>query len=571
MNLPGPLPLSVDELSLPSERRHPEDEILYQAAARVDTYSPDQEIQISRIVPIRICLNPETFLEEGISTYIAKDCSEEKEAYDVRKTRALTRFEPLYGHYVDVTVGTALRKGVSTPENPGGKWQDFFDNVNLEGESITSFTKTLLTMALNGGVVGLMADYPHLTEEQKQNRSLIEGIRPYFTCIYVEDLLDCRSEIGQTRIGDKVTYELRVNYLRIKSEKRVKSTENEHFERVIPTVIVYDLITEDQEEDYSGIKLDHRLVRVRVYEKNMEGKDDEYQLPNIPENIFNLTVPYIAFQPCYGGKKEAFCRARPLHFDIARLNLSHWATSCDLNDTIHYNAYPMLTATGVKADENIFGGPARSLVSENSNARFGQVSPGMEGAELTLKELARLEGAMDRLAAIAMAPGKTLAESGFAKLLDRAQSDSQLAILLGSLEDSVNKALKFITGFNPTDYPEIRISISKNFIPAKLHSQQIVAITNLFKEAEAIDIRTFLEMLEAGEMFEGMHDFSVNGLLGRLKLNGSERFPNLPRPTEEKPSASDKNQPANLMDESSDGSLGREVNELAGEVSEGGV
>jgi hypothetical protein len=519
-----------------------------------------------------MCLNPETFLEEGVRESIIKDCSEETEAYEVRKTRALTRFEPLYGHYVDVTVGTALRKGVSVPENPGGKWQDFFDNVNLEGESITSFTKTLLTKALNGGVVGLMADYPQLTQEQRQSRSLTEGVRPYFTCIPVEDILDCGSEIGQLRIGGKITYEVKVNYLRIKSEKRVRSAENQHFERVIPTIVVYDLIAEDQENEYDGIALDHRFVRVRIYEKNMEAVGDEYQLPLTSENIFNLTVGFIAFQPCYGGKKEAFCRARPLHYDIARLNLSHWATACDLNDTIHFNASPMLTATGVKADENIFGGPARSLISENTNARFGQISPGMEGAETTLKELARLEAAMDRLAAIAMAPGKTLAESGFAKLLDRAQSDSQLAILLGSLQDSLNKALKFLTGFSPSDYPEIEISISKDFVPAKLHSQQIVAITNLFKEAHVIDIKTLLQMLEAGEIFEGIHDFGVDALLSRLGLKGSERFPDLPGSEGGKPSiAGDSSQPANLMDESTDGSLGREVRELAGEVSESGV
>jgi hypothetical protein len=146
----------------------------------------------------------------------------------------------------------------------------------------------------------------------------------------------------------------------------------------------------------------------------------------------------------------------------------------------------------------------------------------MQGAEVTLKELARLEQSMYRLTAVAMSPTKSQAESGFAKLLDRSQSDSQLAVLVQSLEDCLNKAIKYASGYRTDKYPEISVTISKNFIPVKLHSQQVMALKTLFKDSGVMPVRLLYEMLEAGEMFEGLHNFSINDTLERMGLTGNE-------------------------------------------------
>jgi hypothetical protein len=144
----------------------------------------------------------------------------------------------------------------------------------------------------------------------------------------------------------------------------------------------------------------------------------------------------------------------------------------------------------------------------------------MEGASATLQNLARIESAMERLAAVAMTTGKTQAESGFAKLLDRSQSDSQLAVLVQSLEDALNRALLYASAYR--NFDQIRVTISKNFIPVKLHSQQVMALSSLFKDSNAITIGMFLRMLEAGEMFEGLPDFSVANMLNDMGLDGKE-------------------------------------------------
>lgn len=515
IDVPNSIILSADDLPIPFDRREPETERVYAEVTDVDAYSIDQAEQVARILPIRFCTLPEFYLDEAIDNYIPRDYQEHEGSYNVRKTRAMTCFEPFYSHYVDIIVGTALRKGVILPQDLPEEWEKFFKNVNLEGKSITSFAKMLFTEALNGGIAGLMADFPRVAAENRADQRRM-GLRPYFTIIKVDDILDCRHESGPITINDVTSFETRVTYLRIKSEIRRASATNEHYEEVVPTVVVYDL------PEGGG------NVRVRVYEKNISGHPHEYFLP--PDGEMELSIDYIPFVPCYGGKEEAFCRARPLLFDIARLNLHHWATCADLAETIHLNSSPLLTATGVRPDDEIYAGSGRSLFSQNENARFGMVSPGMDGAETTLRELARIESAMDRLAAIAIAPGKSQVESGFAKLLDRSQSDSQLAVLIGSLQDCFNRALWYASGYMTDLYPPIEVTISKNFIPAKLHSQQVMALSSLYKDAEAVPIGTFLEMLEAGEMFEGIHGFNVKTLLDKMGLTGTERRSEITKP-----------------------------------------
>lgn len=512
---PSSLIPSADDNLDPFERRFPEYDEAYEEVVDVDAYSPEQAQHIARIMPIKFCVYPEFWLDEAVNEYIPQDYQEHEKSYNVRRTRALSCFEPYYSHLVDLIVGTALRKGVIIPQDVPEEWKTFFENVDLEGNSITSYAKELFTSSLNGGIAGIWSEYPRMRDGISVAEEQALNARPYFVTINVDDILDCRHDTGPVTIGGKTFYDTRVIYLRIKSEIRRQSTENEHFEEVVPTVVVYDLVTTIDQRD----KTSTQRVRCRIYEKDLSDKNVNKYILGIDGTTY-LSLSFIPFRPCYGGKKEAFCRARPLLYDVARLNLHHWAVCADNSETIHLNASPMMTGTGIRPDEEIFAGSGRALFSQNSDAKFGMLTPGMDGAETTLKELARIEAAMDKLAAVTMTPGKSQVESGFAKLLDRSQSDSQLAVLVGQLEDCLNMALLYASAYR--NYPPIKITISKNFIPVKLHSQQVMAYSSLFKDSNAIPIGTFLEMLEAGELFEGLHDFSIKDLLQKMNLDGSE-------------------------------------------------
>jgi hypothetical protein len=388
--------------------------------------------------------------------------------------------------------------------------------------SVLSFAKEAFTEALDGGVSGIWVEYPKLPENLSAAEERRLNPRPYFVLMRMEQVLECRYDVFNAQIGAQNVFGAFPTYLRVKTEVRRQSEENEFFEEVIPAVRVYDIanladnsVSELSDEPEPAIP--QQRVRCRLYtKKNEPGNVDKYLL----EETTYLSIPFIPFVPVFGGKKEAFFRARPLLFDIARLNLNHWSISADLAETIHLTSSPILTGTGVRPDDEIKAGAGRALFSQNPDAKFDLMSASMEGASVTLENLRRIEQAMERLAAVAMTTGKTQAESGFAKLLDRSQSDSQLAVLVQGLEDALNRALLYAAAYR--SIPEVRVTISKNFIPVKLHSQQVMALSSLFKDSNAITIEMFLRMLEAGEMFEGLPDFSVKQLLSDMDLDGTE-------------------------------------------------
>jgi hypothetical protein len=520
--IPNSLVPSADDLVNPFERRHPEYEQVVEEVVGVDAYSIEQAEQIGRLAPIRFCTLPEFHLYEASSQYLPQDYLEEQKSYEVRKTRAQSSFQNYYSHLRDLVTGTALRKGVSLPENIPSDWGNFFDDVDLEGHSLLSFTKEAFTAALDGGVSAIWVEYPKLppglsaAEERKLNP------RPYFVLMSMDQVLECRYDVLNAQIGAQNIFGAFPIYLRIKTEVRRQSESNEFFEEVIPAVRVYDVVTytDNTVSEFSDIPEAATVgqrVRCRLYTKtNSPENADKYIL----DDTSYLSIGFIPFVPVFGGKKEAYFRGRPLLFDIARLNLHHWSVSADLAETIHLTSSPILTGTGVRPDDEIVAGAGRALFSQNPDAKFNLMSASMEGASVTLENLRRIESAMERLAAVAMTTGKTQAESGFAKLLDRSQSDSQLAVLVQSLEDALNRALLYASAYR--QIPEVQVTISKNFIPVKLHSQQVMALNSLFKDSGALTIGMFLKMLEAGEMFEGLPEFSVQKMLQDMGLDGSE-------------------------------------------------
>ena len=520
--IPNSLVPTSDNLTLPFERRFPEYEEAFEEVVGVDAYSLEQAEQFSRLAPIRFCTLPEFYLFEASDEYLPQDYLEEQESYQVRKTRAQSSFQNYYAHLRDLVTGTALRKGVATPESIPSEWSNFFEDVDLEGHSLLSFSKEVFTEALDGGVSAIWVEYPKLPENLSAAEERLLNPRPYFVLMRMDQVLECRYDVFNASIADQNIFGAFPTYLRVKTEIRRQSEENEFFEQVVPAVRVYDIVdlanndTSELSDQPESLATDRR-VRCRLYAKtNTPGNVDKYTL----EDTSYLSIPFIPFVPVFGGKKEAFFRARPLLFDIARLNLHHWSVSADLAETIHLTSSPILTGTGVRPDDEIKAGAGRALFSQNPDAKFNLMSASMEGASVTLQNLQRIEAAMERLAAVAMTTSKTQAESGFAKLLDRSQSDSQLAVLVQGLEDALNRALLYASAYR--SIPEVRVTISKNFIPVKLHSQQVMALSSLFKDSNAITIEMFLRMLEAGEMFEGLPDFSVKNLLNDMNLDGTE-------------------------------------------------
>ena len=469
-----------------------EDQINSVFLDEIDTYSPEQATHIARLSPIEYCTKPEYYLMDSINTWLPKNFGEEDGVYRQRAQAAMSSFQPFYKYLKGLIVGTALRKPPIIPEGIDAKWTQFFENVDLKGTSIGSFLKQAQSEAIDGGAVGVWTEYPTVNEVLTIAEERQRGYRPYLTLIKSKDILEIDYDIRPVTVGGQARLRVVTSYLRIKAFHK-------EGRKVYNAVMEY--------ESAQGLPV--------IYRKYVK-----YGAKYIQQESAALSVSVIPIEMIYGGEQEAHGIGRPLLLDVARLNLRHWASSADLDRIIHENAEAIPYGTGVRNDEDLKRDSSKILTVENANAKLGYMSAGMQGCDIILRRLEKLEESMERLATVAMSTGKTQSESGFSKLLDRAQSDSQLAMIVNVMEDSINYAIEHAAAYYQLE--PVKITLNKDFVPVKLHSQQIQAYTQCF-EGDQWDIETQLTILEQGDVFEGIPDFSVKGLLERMGLKGNER------------------------------------------------
>lgn len=501
----GRLPLPVGNLTSEASLPDGEDGL---ASKAVGEYSGEQAVHVSRLEAIKYCVNPELHLTEAASEYLPCDLYEEAEAYQIRLGRSYSTFRPFYSHLRNLIVGTALRRPIHFDESASQRWLDLFDNINLEGHSLQSFTKTLFTEALDGGCAGLFVEYPKAEENASRADEIRAGYRPYFVVIPNRDILGWNSEVTSVTLGDKTIYGRKLTSLRIKDVEIVQSDQDEFESVQLPVVRVYD---------FDGLS-DKVRYRKFVMRTEADQKDGKYR----QEESSYLSVETIPFAPVYGGPIESYMVARPLLLDVARLNLYHWSSSADLANQLHLSAVPKLVISGASGQVDFENSPDKCIILDSPDARAEWLGAPMDGAEVSMKNLQSIEEGMEKLAAVAMSPSQTAqAESGFSKLLDRAQSDSLLAVLVQGLEEALNIGIQLASEYW-SEVP-VKASISKDFIPTKLHSQQILAYTELWKEG-TFSHEMFLHMLEVGDIFDGIPNFDIEEEISKVKSEQKEKM-----------------------------------------------
>jgi hypothetical protein len=488
-----------------------------EATAGVQSYSERQLAQIARIAPIRYCSRPELYLDEALPEYCPMHPLEGKDSYKVRSTSAKSAFEPFYSYLRNFIVGTALRKGVQHPEETS--WKEFFKNTDLEGTSLNSFAKKSFSSSLDGGIAGLWVDYPVVERELSIKEEKDLGLRPYWVIIKCEDILEIRHEIftiklkdGKPRLGRFPTY------LRLVAQYERPSA-NSHYLIRYPAVREYSLVNVVDENGVVKKEVEWKLYALL---KDSDGNSkDDYEVVDDGK----MSKSFIPFVPCYGGEVEAYSEARPELLDIARLNLHYWICSADVANIIHNTGFDIKWASGVDKSDVDELSSDRLLYSTSPDAKFGVLASEMNGVDSALQNLERIEKSIEKLAAVTLNAGTKQAESGYSKLLDRSQSDSQIAVLVQYLEDALNLLIAYTAEWN-TNLAPVTVSISKDFVPVKMHSQQIMALLGLWEKAP-ITLKLLLETLEAGMVFEGIPDFTVDRLLEDLGLDGSETYKSL--------------------------------------------
>jgi hypothetical protein len=388
-------------------------------------------------------------------------------------------------------VGAAISKEIRLDTDAEPEWADFIENCTLEGASINSFTKLILANAVDCGWAGILVDYPDVDPGLSLADERRMGLRPYFVPIRCDEVLGYRSEVSTEQVGGRVRYGQRITQLRIRDWIEEPDPDDEFVSVRRPSVRVYD-------QPEAGGPCRYRLFVSRDTRKGAErGPTSSYVLDK--EGF--LSVPFIPFVPVYGGHQVGFMKARPLLYDIARQNISHWQLSADLAHQMHLTACPKFVISGVAGQIDIEMGPDRNLVFSDPGARAQWVGAPTDGLQSVMSRIQQIETQMQSLAVVSMSMQRSGVESAMSKLLERAQSDSQLVVIVSSLEDSLNRAMEMAAAYRGVDAPTL--VVSKDFSPLTIEAAQVTVYSSLVT-AGLLSHRTFLNVMQQGEVFEGV-------------------------------------------------------------------
>jgi hypothetical protein len=174
--------------------------------------------------------------------------------------------------------------------------------------------------------------------------------------------------------------------------------------------------------------------------------------------------------------------------------------------------------SGENADLSI--SPDKSLFLADPTSKAEWIGAPSNGAQVMLQRLKELELAMQHLAPVQLQQKSTTGvEAAAAKKLDRAQSDSQLSVIVTQLEDALNQALAIAALYFGIDPVELKLS--RDFTPDPMEASEVKEWAALVVAGQ-LSQDTFLRKLAAAEAFDALDEWSVEEEVERIQEEAPE-------------------------------------------------
>jgi len=355
-------------------------------------------------------------------TFLPKQPREEDEDYKYR-VKVSTLF-PAYRRTVSVMAGKPFSKELTlsaeTPVEIAGKEakdgqaevDGWADDIDREGVNLHTFAAEMFAESFYG-LCGIIVDTPRPIMTAGRVPTKAEqaqaGVRPYFVRVKHGQILGWKV--------DDSTGSRRLVQLRIAETKTVN--DGRFGEKLVERVRVLE----------PGIW----EVWEKQATKDENGKDVWISVEN-----GTTTLNYIPFVPVYGHRLGFMAGAAPLA-DLAYLNVKHWQSQSDQDESTRYSRKRLLVAIGVTDDNPITASSSYAL-SLPPGADMKVVQGSAEAVTVGRAELAALEDQMIQAGAelLVKKPGaRTATESAG----DQEGNLCDLQRMVEGFEDSIDSAL----------------------------------------------------------------------------------------------------------------------------------
>lgn len=419
-------------------------------------------------------------IRELNEAFLPKEPGEGKESYRRRLGRVI--LSPWYTRLVRGLVGMVLRKPVRL-ENQTLRERDWqtllshLDDVNLQGDNLQTFVKSVFESAIDYNYAGILIEYPNTEGVTSQADELQLGIRPYWVLYPATEILGLRwRQQGSQR-----------QLTQVRLKQQISEQVGEFGEAEIDQVLVYDLVDSP----------DGERVRWRIFrEVEDEGSKNKKTWAVYSSGVLSLAeIPFVL---CYTDKN---CRLElpPPLLEVAYLNLRHFQLTADLDHALHVASLPRLFIFGVAPEEiGAIDSIDEAICVPRAEARVDWLSANLESFAPLQSRISEIEQQMSVLGLSTIVTPKNVGESAEAKRLDRTQGDSMIAVVAQSLQNALNGCLYFHLKYLGIQ-GEASCQVNRDFDVIPLDPQTLTALYQI-RQGGDLTQETFLELLKQSEI-----------------------------------------------------------------------
>lgn len=352
------------------------------------------------------------------------------------------------------------------------------DNVTLDGKSLNTFGKQVLSEAIKLNRVGLLVDYFTVSDGELTIAEAEQlGERAYLSSYCAESIINWNSSV----IGgeDKLTL--------VVLKESVSNQKNE-----------YD--TDEVKNQYRVLKLVDGFYVQELY------NDAKELVSSVEPRLSGQRLNYIPFY--FADSVDNTPRIKKsLLSGIAEINGIHYKDYADYQNGLHWIGAKTLFVSGANPETPIFVGGANKL-DDGGKAELIEAS----SDDGCLQALKHKEELMASLGANGLGSGAIQNQTATASVINQANETGMLVGLVKNVSKALTEAVSLMLEWNKQQVPDdFSYSLNTDFNPNKIDPQTLNALMQQVQSG-LMSLETYYYNLEKGEMYPEGHSFEKEKL-----------------------------------------------------------
>jgi hypothetical protein len=345
--------------------------------------------------------------------------------------------------------------------------EGYQNDIDMEGTTLEGFISKTVDEVIEVTRYGILVDHPLKSEESlTEQKAQAQGYRPYLAGYKTENIINWKTG--------------RVNNA---------------------TVLTQVFLTEAYEDNEGEKQTQIReLLLDGVYTQNVYREVDGKWL------LIETTTPQmqgksLSFIPFYFvGSKEGIRVQDPVLENLADICLGFYRNSADYEQALHVAGSPTPWVNGITEPETFpelhLG--ANSFLKLPPDAEAGFLQCGSDGVKALREAMQEKKLEMASQGAKMLESDKAMAESAEAHSIKRGAENSILASIAGTVEKTIEKALRFMAEWAGADPDDVSVELNKDYLPSPMDAQTMREWREMYLNG-VVSFETFFEALIAGE------------------------------------------------------------------------